>query len=77
VSLLRLSLGLSTDFSAKIIRVYTFLVSILVTSLVHHSPQVSLPYICMYVCKGWAIKTGLCTATFNDLLCYPYSLTLY
>jgi hypothetical protein len=32
---------------------------------------------CMYVCKGWAIKTGPCTVTFNDLLCYPYSLTLY
>jgi hypothetical protein len=30
-----------------------------------------------YVCKGWAIKTSPCTATFNDLLCYPYSLTLY
>jgi hypothetical protein len=29
-------------------------------------------YVCMYVgmCKGWAIKTGPCTATFNDLLCY-------
>jgi hypothetical protein len=25
-------------------------------------------YVCM--CKGWAIKTGPCTATFNDLLCY-------
>jgi hypothetical protein len=21
----------------------------------------------MYVCKAWAIKTGPCTATFNDL----------
>jgi hypothetical protein len=31
----------------------------------------------MYVCEGWAIKTSPCTATFNDLLCYPYSLTLY
>jgi hypothetical protein len=27
-------------------------------------------HVCMYVCmcKGWAIKSGPCTATFNDLL---------
>jgi hypothetical protein len=30
-----------------------------------------LLYVCM--CKGWAIKSCPCTATFNDLLCYPYS----
>jgi hypothetical protein len=24
----------------------------------------------MYVCKGWAIKTGPHTVTFNHLLCY-------
>jgi hypothetical protein len=29
------------------------------------------------MCKGWAIKSGPCTVTFSDLLCYPYSLTLY
>jgi hypothetical protein len=28
----------------------------------------------LYVClsKGWAIKSGPCTATFNDLLCFPF-----
>jgi hypothetical protein len=25
--------------------------------------------VAMYVCKEWAIKTGPCNATFNDLLC--------
>jgi hypothetical protein len=36
-------------------------------------------YVCMYVCmcKGWVTKSGPYTATFNDLLCYPYSLALY
>jgi hypothetical protein len=34
-------------------------------------------YVCMCLCKGWAIKSGLCTATFNDLLCYPFGLVLY
>jgi hypothetical protein len=24
----------------------------------------------MVVCEGWAIKTGPCTVTFNDLLCF-------
>jgi hypothetical protein len=30
-------------------------------------------YVCMCVCmyKGWAIKSSPCTATFNDLLCFP------
>jgi hypothetical protein len=34
-------------------------------------------YVCTCMCKGWAIKSGPCTAAFNDLLCYPYSLALY
>jgi hypothetical protein len=31
-------------------------------------------YVCMYVCmyKGWATKSSPCTATFNDLLCFPF-----
>jgi hypothetical protein len=36
-------------------------------------------YVCTYVCvcvcmyvKGWAMKSGPCTATFNDLLCFPF-----
>jgi hypothetical protein len=35
-------------------------------------------YVCMYVCmhvcmyKGWTIKSGPGTATFNDLLCFPF-----
>jgi hypothetical protein len=34
--------------------------------------------VCMYVCmyvrmyKRWAIKSSPCTATFNDLLCFPF-----
>jgi hypothetical protein len=24
--------------------------------------------------KGWAIKSSPCTATFNDLLCFPFQL---
>jgi hypothetical protein len=30
-------------------------------------------YVCMYVCMSerWAIRSGRCTATFNDLLCLP------
>jgi hypothetical protein len=35
----------------------------------------SSKYVCMY--KGWAVKSGPCTATFNDLLCFPFWLTLY
>jgi hypothetical protein len=31
-------------------------------------------YVCMY--KGWAMKSGPCTATFNDLFCFPFCLTL-
>jgi hypothetical protein len=29
--------------------------------------------LCVCVRKEWAIKSSPCTATFNDLLCYPYS----
>jgi hypothetical protein len=29
-------------------------------------------YVCMYV-EGVGQKSGPCTATFNDLLCFPYS----
>jgi hypothetical protein len=33
-------------------------------------------YVCMYV-EGVGQKSGPCTATFNDLLCFPYCLALY
>jgi hypothetical protein len=31
-------------------------------------------YVCMYVCmyKGWAMKSGPCTVTLNDLLCFLF-----
>jgi hypothetical protein len=32
----------------------------------------------VYMCKGWAIKSGPRTATFNDLLCFPlFSSNIY
>jgi hypothetical protein len=34
-----------------------------ITFILHH-------YICMY--KGCSMKSGPCTATFNDLLCFPF-----
>jgi hypothetical protein len=33
--------------------------------------------VCVYVCIRMAHKTRPCTATFNDLLCFPYWLSLY
>jgi hypothetical protein len=30
-----------------------------------------------YEYEGWATKSGPRTATFNDLLCFPFGLTLY
>jgi hypothetical protein len=36
-----------------------------------------LPFpFCMYV-WGWATETSPCTATFEDLLCFPFWLTPY
>jgi hypothetical protein len=32
-------------------------------------------YVCMYV-EGVGQKSGPCTATFNDLLCFPYNDTV-
>jgi hypothetical protein len=32
-------------------------------------------YVCRY--KEWTMKSGPCTATFNDLLYFPFWLTLY
>jgi hypothetical protein len=32
--------------------------------------KVMLPSGCMY--EEWAIRSGPCTATFNDLLCFPF-----
>jgi hypothetical protein len=31
----------------------------------------------MYVCIRVGHKAGPCTATFNDLLCFPFQLALY
>jgi hypothetical protein len=33
-------------------------------------------YICVCMHEGWAIKSSPCIATFNDLLCFPFWLTL-
>jgi hypothetical protein len=33
--------------------------------------------VCMYVCIGVGHKTSPCTASFNDLLCFPFQLALY
>jgi hypothetical protein len=32
--------------------------------------SISMGHVCMY--KGWAMKSGPCTATFSDLLCFPF-----
>jgi hypothetical protein len=34
-------------------------------------------YVCMCVCIRVGHKAGPCTATFNDLLCFPFQLPLY
>jgi hypothetical protein len=33
--------------------------------------HINVKYVCMYV-EGVGQKSGPCTATFNDLLCFPY-----
>jgi hypothetical protein len=33
--------------------------------------------VCMYVCIRLGHKAGPCTATFNDLLSFPFRLALY
>jgi hypothetical protein len=33
--------------------------------------------ICIYICIRVGHKAGPCTATFNDLLCFPFQLALY
>jgi hypothetical protein len=34
-------------------------------------------HVCMYVCIRVGHEAGHCTATFNDLLCFPFRLALY
>jgi hypothetical protein len=43
--------------------------SLLMTSPILSSRMVNL-YVCMY--DGWNITFGSCTATFSDLLCFPF-----
>jgi hypothetical protein len=61
--------------ASKDLFLFLELVAQLITLIVLQNKH--LMSMCVYVCKEWAIKSGPRTATFNDLLCYPYSLTRY
>jgi hypothetical protein len=44
---------------------------------VHTLKHLPILMIDLYIYKGWVVKPSPCTATFNELFCFPFQLTLY